>query len=613
MPDDDFLNELDRFLSPYDPRRVTNHNLRKYKRNYVAGWEFPTDHNYQGTQLSLRMLFKTKSRYTRPDIVVHPNLINLLEFPHVEENSRLCVWDSFACCDHQELDYLIALLEDSNKLLGEILSGKCTDDFKSGFLSYWAYKKGNNAQGISLCDTNNLETRTVYLYSSKHFGLIFGETKEQVYSWLVNYYNYPPGSKNQSRAQKTTLSRIFPTALFCFNDAWTPKEYPNSIGQLRKLVVPDIVSNEEFAEHIGNALNNRVHNMLGILAMFQTSNGPCFAGLSVTKGVFSNKSKYSGRTVLDGFREYIPHKHLIARASSIQVLGLSISRADESWIHGRDKNPLLSILQSHKVMIIGCGSVGSSIATLLIKSGLCNIVLVDDEALGYENLSRHELGLRHVGEFKSDALRKELNKKFPHAKIQSFNKTWQDALNDLDNEKFLTEINESDIILSATADWSSDIGLINLQKELDLGPLVFAFTESHALANHLIIHPLESNAFQSTHVMSGPEVGTLQTPCCKWNSETDIKLPICGGAFQPYGAVALSHLHTITAETILNLISGDLDEKPYRRILLGNKKSLNKSDGYWNPDWVDKYGEPDTNGHLVELELIDNKWIPINV
>lgn len=613
MPDSGFIDELDHFLSPYDTKRITSNQLKKYKRDYIAGWEFPTDHVFQGRKLFLRMLFRTESRYTRPDIVVHPDVLGLLEFPHTEKFSRLCVWDSFACCDHKELNYLITLLEDSYTLVGKLLSGKCTEDFKSGFLSYWAYKKSSDVRGISLCDTSNLGTRTVYLYKSTHFGLIFGETEEQVRSWLINHYNYPPDSNEQSRAQQQQLSRIHPTALFCFDDAWTPKEYPNSIGDLKQLVVPNIATDEEFAKLIGNALNNRVHSKLGILLIFQTINGPCVAGLSMNKGVFSKKSKYSGGTILNGFREHIPHNHLIHRVSSIQTLGLLISRADENWIQGRDQNPLLSELKSHKVMIIGCGSVGSSIATLLVKSGISNIVLIDDETLGFENLSRHELGANYVGQYKAHALRKELQKKFPQTEIKTFDKTWQAALHQENNNDFINQIEESDIIVSATADWSSDIGLIELQERLDLGPIVFSFTEAHALASHVIIHPLGSNAFQHTHKMHGENIGTLKTPCCTWSSETRVKLPICGGAFQPYGAIALSQLHTMTAEVIIGLISGTLEEKPFRKIWLGKTQQLQAEDGSWNPDWIRLYGDPDKNGHLIELELSDNKWKYINV
>ncbi|MFK5893850.1 MAG: ThiF family adenylyltransferase [Pseudomonadota bacterium] len=612
MPDSGFIDELDHFLSPYDTKRVTSNQLKKYKRDYIAGWELPTVHVFQGQQLFLRMLFRTESRYTRPDIVVHPDVLGLLEFPHTEDGSRLCVWDSFACCDHEGLDYLITLLEDSYTLVGKLLSGKCTDDFKSGFLSYWAYKKSSDVRGVSLCDTSNLGTRTVYLYKSKHFGLIFGETEEQVSSWLINYYNYPPDSKKQSRAQQRLLSRIYPTALFCFDEAWTPIEYPNSIEDLRKLVVPGTCTDEEFAELIGNSLNNRVHSKLGILLMFQTINGPCFAGLSMPKGIFSNKSKFSGSTVLDGFREHIPHNHLIHRAGPIQTLGLLISRADDNWIHGRDKNPLLSELKSHKVMIIGCGSVGSSIATLLVKSGISKIVLIDDETLGFENLSRHELGSNYVGEYKAHSLRKELQIKFPHTEIKAFEKTWQDALHDTNNNDFITQIEEADIILSATADWSSDIGLIELQEQLNLGPIVFSFTEAHALASHIIIHPLGSDAFHNTHEMKGDNVGSLTIPCCAWKSETRVKLPICGGAFQPYGAITLSHLHTMSAEVIIGLISGELDEKPFRKIWLGNTQHLQTEGGIWNPDWINIYGDPDKNGHLIELELSGTKWKLIN-
>ena len=608
MPEGSFIDELDSFLSPYDTKRISNRQLKVYKRAYIAGWEFPTVHVYKGKSLSLRLLFKADNRYLLPDVNVFPNVMEALDFPHVENESRLCVWESIVCCDFSKLQYLVELINEATSLLGKLLAGECTEDFRNGFLSYWEYKDKSNFSGISLCDSSNLETRNVYLYKSKQIGYVFGDTEERVKDWLINHYHFPKNSNQQSKAQRRTLGRIAPTALFCFDNAWTPNEYPDSIEELRLLVVPHIVTDEQFANLIAEALNNRIHSHLAVLLAFQTINGVCFAGLSLSRGLFAPKSKYSGSTMLDGCRESIPYQNLLYRASTVNTLGISIARADKEWVHGRDCNPDLVNLQTTKIAIVGCGSVGSGVAKLLVKSGVTKFILIDNDDLEFANLSRHELGSMYVGENKAVSLRKELQRSFPHVEIISFEEKWQSVLHGDRSEELKTQLYDADLILSATANWGSDLGLISLQEHLDLGPIVFAFTEAHAVAGHIIVHPDCSNSFQSNHVMNGQNVGTMKIPCSMWDIPTLQRLPVCGGAFQPYGAAALSYLHAMATEMILKLINGSEDVEPLRRVWLGDTLLLQANGGRWNPDWISRYGDPGQGNHVLRLHLINNNW-----
>ena len=56
------------------------------------------------------------------------------------------------------------------------------------------------------------------------------------------------------------------------------------------------------------------------------------------------------------------------------------------------------------VGVVGCGSLGSKIATSLARSGVRRFVLVDDDILKPGNLARNELGAESLGAHKVDAL-----------------------------------------------------------------------------------------------------------------------------------------------------------------------------------------------------------------
>lgn len=67
-----------------------------------------------------------------------------------------------------------------------------------------------------------------------------------------------------------------------------------------------------------------------------------------------------------------------------------------------------SIMRDKKVIILGCGSVGSLVALQLAKSGVGNFLLVDNDIVEYHNLCRHQCGISDVGRYKTDALKERI-------------------------------------------------------------------------------------------------------------------------------------------------------------------------------------------------------------
>jgi len=70
-----------------------------------------------------------------------------------------------------------------------------------------------------------------------------------------------------------------------------------------------------------------------------------------------------------------------------------------------------NILASKKVVILGCGAVGSAIAEILVRAGVSRIVLVDYKKLTKQSISRHLFATeKDVGEYKVKALATYLSK-----------------------------------------------------------------------------------------------------------------------------------------------------------------------------------------------------------
>jgi len=75
-------------------------------------------------------------------------------------------------------------------------------------------------------------------------------------------------------------------------------------------------------------------------------------------------------------------------------------------------------LADAEVLIVGCGSGGSSVALKLAMSGVHKFTLVDPDALGIENVIRHVCGRRYVGHLKVDAVADVLRDRNPEVEVE---------------------------------------------------------------------------------------------------------------------------------------------------------------------------------------------------
>ena len=64
----------------------------------------------------------------------------------------------------------------------------------------------------------------------------------------------------------------------------------------------------------------------------------------------------------------------------------------------------IGLMRDARVLVAGCGSGGGAVALQLAMSGIRRFTLVDNEAIGSENVIRHVCGLRYVGQRKVQAL-----------------------------------------------------------------------------------------------------------------------------------------------------------------------------------------------------------------
>jgi molybdopterin/thiamine biosynthesis adenylyltransferase len=104
-----------------------------------------------------------------------------------------------------------------------------------------------------------------------------------------------------------------------------------------------------------------------------------------------------------------------------------------------------SQLQQRVVTIVGCGSLGSGIACLLVVAGLGSIILIDRDRLETHNVIRHLCGVSDLGRFKVHAVADRLRDKNPGVVVEA----WPvDAAEK--HDVLVDAIRRSDLVIAAT-------------------------------------------------------------------------------------------------------------------------------------------------------------------
>lgn len=91
----------------------------------------------------------------------------------------------------------------------------------------------------------------------------------------------------------------------------------------------------------------------------------------------------------------------------------------------------LAKVRNSFVIVVGCGGVGSWVATMLIRSGVGKIRLIDFDQVTLSSLNRHAVAtLADVGTPKVQALRKRLQQVAPWVSIDARNELWKMEVGD---------------------------------------------------------------------------------------------------------------------------------------------------------------------------------------
>ncbi len=528
--------------------------------------------------------------FSPPRVAIFPSP-PVLTWPNLEEAGILCVFQESAATSTEKVDSVaLELLKDAQFLINECTAGNGRERFEDEFVSYWDRWPRKTKRFISLCDAAG-PTRWVYACSQNAFTIV-AETEEAIKSWLSNCY----GKKLSPTAEKIPFILL--------DRPLHPEEYPKFVANLFCVIHENADANRIVQEYLFSGASSRMKVMLG----FPGRNGFAFAGLVLPPHDSSAIHKRPPRTPMEklgvGFRNgKMRPDILLQRYCLVPLKGAMVQRCDPLWVHGRGHNPDTGTLMQKTVVMIGTGSLGSGVVELLAKMGTGKVILVDPENLQPENASRHSLGVSPVPVAKVIEMAKSLRQRFPHLEFVPHVMGWNRLYN-----RTPQVLTAADLIISTVGSWTAE-GPLNVIAKGAPGfpPVLFGWLEEHASAGHAIAI---FGGRGCLHCMINHR-GQVKSPVTKWPEEgTLLQIPMCGGLFQPYGAIELSHVQALVADLAADILL-DRIARTAHRVWIGQHKLLAPGGGQWNRDWTDLHGDPGDGGRMMEVPFRHDPACPV--
>ena len=242
-----------------------------------------------------------------------------------------------------------------------------------------------------------------------------------------------------------------------------------------------------------------------------------------------------------------------------------------------DKEQLKNLMNK-TVGIIGLGALGSTIAMELARSGITKFVLIDCDKLEIENIGRHDLTLKDINKYKTDAIKEKIVDINPLA--QCYSMPW-DVLDDLSFS--LACLQSCDLIIS-TIDEEEAKYAINSSLIPNNNKVIFSGVFYNAVAGFISVCEKKMACFKCQSILIDKMAEARDIPDFSSLLPQGIEYG-CGRPTFPGGSIKTHSVAILTAEIALNTLlkerEVDPEGYPYNFYLIGNQKMIG-NDEFFN-------------------------------
>lgn len=223
-------------------------------------------------------------------------------------------------------------------------------------------------------------------------------------------------------------------------------------------------------------------------------------------------------------------------------------RLDSEWSLTRGYGSVaFASRQTKRVLVLGCGSLGSPIIELLARAGIGSITIVDPDLFLPENCSRHVLGLTSVYQGKATQLADRLTREIPGVSVQGVPALASSWVSDRATPGMF------DLVVDCTGESAVRVLLSQYRHSAFHGTsIVHAWLEPFCSAAHVVM-------VGTSDVWPLSDPADTLVNAAEWPESTKHEIPACGAGFHPYGVADTWQAAGFAAERLLSALDRGAD------------------------------------------------------
>ena len=470
-----------------------------------------------------------------------------LQLPHVEADGRVCLGEASLGCDFD--DPVGAVARALQRFKTELLELSANEDWKRAHLhderlAYWnrfCSQRQKSPRGRPRPSATLVQMEQVDDWAEGRIAAYIpaGTRHRKIDGQIVTLGSSDPVelARRHGFSNGTLLKGCAAFVRLPGDLEWTPSNWPKDFRQLDALVFAATGG----AHTVANWLQD-----VGWLDQSERAD-EILARNHVPGGTMPLLVVLCHGNELYGYQI---SQSTVSLVTTPHAAPIQIARIDPAWSITRDHRlEQLTIRRTRRVLVLGCGSLGSPLIDVLARSGVGKIDVVDSQAMASENVSRHLLGLSSARINKALAVAARMTKEIPGVEIEGFS---DDARNWVSSN---CQPGRYDLVVDCTAESSVRTFLARTRGEL-IGdvPLIHAWVEPFCAAAHVVATTLEN-----PWPIADP-AGTLVNVADYSNAAVRVKLPACSDGFHPYGSADILQAAGFAAERVLAVVEGGLED-----------------------------------------------------
>lgn len=449
--------------------------------------------------------------------------MNFKLIPHMYRDGQICLFDLEGVLINVNFEGLI--LESINrlkKILTEGIENTNKLDFITEFDAYW-----NNQSNIGIINSSVVldEKLKKIKYTHKY------KVDDDRYNILVS--DKEEGLRNIGKC--TTIKNGIYINIKS-EDFIYPPDWRNmlDITYINKLLE---IGNIEY-QSIKNLISNFSSELLLLINISQPN------GYNTPIAILVKNYNY----------RLVKHNKLFKLNIGCKCTPLGIIRSDSDYLINR--GGIFTDIKDKRVLIIGCGSIGGYLTSELVKAGVSNLCLVDEDFLSSENIYRHLLGLEFVGQYKTKAIIRYLENNIPHLNLKSF----EDKIENL-IENYKLDFEAFDLIISATGNHNVNrwINKYVISENISV-PIIYLWNEVLGIGNHALFIDIKNKGCFECLIAIDEDGLYDKTSYCKRGQVFTKKYNGCHSTFLPFGSIHSLKTVSMGVELTLKYFNGQIKE-----------------------------------------------------